>query len=282
MKKRILTIVTVMMTAVMLVACGGDSKKDNKITDNTLQPNKETEDNSPEDKDTEEDTTKTSSEVKNITADDLAVYPETEAEYFRTDFSREALNGVDGEITIREYTGTDSIVVIPKEIDGKKVVSIENAAFGYSSEVTAVYIPETMINICESAFDSESLRLVVFAEGTKKIGDFAFSGLKNLETVKLPDSLEELGATVFADCSALREIELPEKLTKIDQYVFSLDENLTITLGDNIESVDILAFEKSKNITVIVKEGTASHHAIESYNESVTHDDYPKVTIQLK
>ena len=67
-------------------------------------------------------------------------------------------------ITITGYTGTDSNVVIPEEIDGKKVVKLGSRAFVANQYLTAVTIPSTVT----------------------AIGSAAFANCKNLTTVSLP------------------------------------------------------------------------------------------------
>ncbi len=48
----------------------------------------------------------------------------------------------DGSIEITGYNGEDTNVIIPDEIDGKKVIRIESSAFEGCSSLTHIIIPE--------------------------------------------------------------------------------------------------------------------------------------------
>ena len=57
----------------------------------------------------------------------------------------------DGTITITDYNGTDEIVVIPSEIDGKRVISIKRF---FKLSVKRVIIQEGITEIKEDAFEN--------------------------------------------------------------------------------------------------------------------------------
>ena len=50
----------------------------------------------------------------------------------------------DDGIKIRSYTGSDTVVVIPEEIEGKPVTALYKYVFGNNSPVRAVLIPESV------------------------------------------------------------------------------------------------------------------------------------------
>lgn len=68
-------------------------------------------------------------------------------------------------------------------------------ACGGRSEKSNKIIADTTSEFCEC----ENLRLIVFAEGTKRIGNYAFLNCKKLENISLPQSLEELGSRESID-----------------------------------------------------------------------------------
>lgn len=85
-------------------------------------------------------------------------------------------------IKITGYTGSESTVVIPEEIDGLKVMEISKGAF--SGEIERVVIPRTVKNIQSGAFsDCESLREVVFFDSVVSVWDKSFN--PNVKTVVL-------------------------------------------------------------------------------------------------
>ncbi len=276
MMKKFLSVITIIMISVPLIACGDKSKETdiNANSDSTLVQAEETI--------LQEDTVnEVNNNVSDLTEDALRSYPETDASYFITTPSRESMHGVEGEIAIIGYQGPDSIVVIPEEIDGKRVAAIEYLA---TENITALLIPGSVMRVCEDAFmSSYNLKLVVFEEGITSIGSGAFLACRQLETVLLPETLESIGATAFAS-TAITQITLPSQIREIPQYAFSGLNDLTITLEDNIESVGTFAFDESNHVTIIVKEGSKSMEAIEKYNEEASPDnkEIPPLNIEKK
>ena len=130
----------------------------------------------------------------------------------------------DGTIEIAKYQGSDTIVTVPAEIDGKKVTSI-GAAFAVwncKAEITEVKLPS----------------------GLKKIGAQAFSNRTALEKVNIPDSVESIGNSAFWCCTKLKAITLPDSVTSLDAGAFSGCEALeSITLSENITSLNTFGFD---------------------------------------
>ncbi len=81
-------------------------------------------------------------------------------------------------------------------------------------------IPASVNRIRACAFSRCNLRYLKIPEKVSMIGDDAFHGCKNLETVILPKNIKSLKEGTFYSCEELRNIELPEKLSAIDDYCF--------------------------------------------------------------
>ena len=77
-------------------------------------------------------------------------------------------------------------------------------------------------SIYESLEESErnALRKVVVEPGVTSIGEYAFSGLHNMEEVELPASITRVGQSAFRSCYKLNKITLPENLQFLGNYVF--------------------------------------------------------------
>ena len=122
MKKRLLILGMIFTMVVSSAGCGSSSSYNAGKTDQTKQTadvQDSQKDTSSSDKSDDKNDTSYKS-ADEITMDDLMSHDETLAEDF------EFNDGAD-EIVIQKYVGKDPIVVIPDEIDGKKVVGFESA-----------------------------------------------------------------------------------------------------------------------------------------------------------
>lgn len=132
MKKRLLILGMIFTMAVSSAGCGSSASDNSGKTDQpkqTANVQDSQKDTSSSDKsDNKKDTNYKSADE--ITMDDLMSHDETPAEDF------EFNDGAD-EIVIEKYVGKDPIVVIPDEIDGKKVVGFESA-FALNNNIVAV------------------------------------------------------------------------------------------------------------------------------------------------
>ena len=149
----------------------------------------------------------------------------------------------DDGVTIESYTGSSSTVVIPKEIDGKKVTGIGDNAFNGNVIVTSVTIPDTVTSIDQSAFyGCTKLSQVNLPPNLQFIGWCAFSGCTSLTSVEIPKSLTECDSDVFAD-SGLTTATFEDGTTSILSNMFNSAEKLVnVTIPDTVTSIDQSAF----------------------------------------
>lgn len=148
-----------------------------------------------------------SAEVSMEALENHAVTPATDFEY--------SLDG-DG-IMITKYLGTDEIVVLPEEIDGKKVVSIQgNTAFAYESPVKAIRLSDSVENIECAFMENQNLEYVICGSGLKVLGSNAFCGCRSLKEVRLNEGLEEIEGNAFNCCDSMQELYIPETVNEVD------------------------------------------------------------------
>jgi len=97
----------------------------------------------------------------------------------------------DGDVKITSYKGTDKVVEVPEQIDGKKVVELASKTFNYS-QVSEVTLPGSVKNIPRYLFyNCSSLRTVVISEGTEVIEDGFTSGYY-LNDLYIPASVKKI------------------------------------------------------------------------------------------
>lgn len=113
----------------------------------------------------------------------------------------------EGGIAITSYNGTGGVVTIPAEIDGKKVVAIDQLRD--RNDITKIILPEGLTEICSEAFVRMSnLKEVVLPGTLKKIGyeAFAFSGIT---FIIIPESVIEIESGAF-NGSQLKSLHIPK------------------------------------------------------------------------
>ena len=136
-------------------------------------------------------------------------------------------------ITISGYTGDKTELVIPGEIDGKKVTDIGTSAFKEYSSLTSVTIPESVTSIGFAAFwGCSGLTSVIIPEGVTNIEDCAFLGCSGLTSVTIPESVTSIKGRAFCECSGLTSITIPAGVTRIEETAFEGCSGLTSIVVD--------------------------------------------------
>ena len=162
---------------------------------------------------------------KGSTGEDWA---ETDPRYFEVDD--------DGEIHLKEeyryqyYRGTakwtEENLVIPEEIDGKKVTKIGGRLTNYMKSILRkVKIPNTVTVIGEGAFkDCTELEDVIISEGVTSlsIADRAFEDCYELASITIPEGVTEIGDRAFGGCNKLISITIPSSVENIGEYAFEI------------------------------------------------------------
>lgn len=171
----------------------------------------------------------------------------------------------DGTVEINDYTGEETKLVVPEQIDGKLVTGIGKGAFYNCTSLKSIELPTGLKNIGASAFECcTSLVDVKLPEGLKSMGTYAFYKCTSLIEIKIPIGLESISACTFEGCSSLKSAELPEGLTSIESYVFSGCIALkNVKLPDTLTHIGTSAFHGCSLLTGI--ELPESLESIDSY-----------------
>ena len=137
----------------------------------------------------------------------------------------------DGGITITGYTGDETELVIPGEIDGKGVTSIGDNAFRDCSSLTSIKIPAGVTSIGVSAFEEcYGLTSIEIPAGVTSIGESAFEECHGLTSIEIPAGVTSIGEYAFKDCYGLTSITVDSK----NKYYDSRDNcNAIIETGSN-------------------------------------------------
>ncbi len=151
----------------------------------------------------------------------------------------------DGTISITKYKGNASSVEIPEKIDGKTVSVIGDRAFRYAS-IESIIVPGTVISIESHAFFScDNLSSVVIKQSDHelKIGDYAFDGDTDLESVEIGAKRITFDERAFRYCSGLRSVnftnEKTEEIIVGEKAFFQCTGLLTFQIPDSVITLKI-------------------------------------------
>ena len=148
-------------------------------------------------------------------------------------------------------------VVVPSTVTysgvSYSVVAIGHSAFINDYNLNSITLPNSIKTIDESAFLKLPITTLDIPSSVDTIGDYAFYGCTNLETIKLANtSIKRIGKGTFLECWALSSLSFPESLEEIDESAFAGCKSIqTIELPNNLKSIGFGAFGSCENLTSI-------------------------------
>ena len=187
----------------------------------------------------------------------------------------------DNTACITGYTGSNPVVSIPAEIDGAKVIGLENKALKSSSTLKELILPDSVEAIgnyaamyCDnlekvtigknikhigiSAFEGSQenaytgkskLTTVVFNGAPKTISEKAFYFCSALTEIVLPEGVETIGDWAFAKCFSAKKIIIPEGVTQIDDHAFlKCTGAVEISIPGTVESIAVSTFYRCSSL----------------------------------
>ena len=211
----------------------------------------------------------------------------TNASYF-------SYSEVEGGVAITGYNiegGTD--VVIPNEIDGKKVIEIADYAFTTNGVTPTSISNARKINItylykekkevvatplAVSVPNGLGITSVVIPNMVKYIGSYAFSG-NQLTSVVIPDSVTSVGDSAFLSAqltnviigngvtsienrafqfNQLTNVVIPDSVTSIGYSAFSGNQLTSVTIGNNVTNIGNYAFSGNQLTNVLIPNSVTS------------------------
>ena len=173
----------------------------------------------------------------------------------------------DGGITITGYTGDETELVIPGEIDGKGVTSIGDSAFRDCSSLTSIKIPAGVTSIGDFAFEyCYGLTSIEIPAGVTSIGESAFEHCSGLTSIEISAGVTSIGESAFEECYGLTSIEIPAGVTSIGESAFEECESLTsIEIPAGVTSIGHDAFGACLDLVIACyKDSYAYNYAIDN------------------
>lgn len=212
--------------------------------------------------------------------------------------------------TITKYIGNNGSVVVPSQINGYVVTSIEKGAFAGCSSVYSIKLPESITylgssfisgtqitsitipkNVTSVGVDTHGdfgkaygpltgamqLKEVVFEDGMTSIpaymcrttynDDWSSSTINNIDTIRMPDSIENIGDYAFYGCDKITSVTLPKSLRAIGKAAYYDCYNLNIVnIPKSVTSIYLNAFWNCENLSIYGYENSYAQSFAEEQN----------------
>ena len=225
--KKILICFLALVTLVLATSCKNEELNNN--IDNIENNQPENNQSVNYDRASENSTEKV---VSNLSIKDLKAMDETASSYFEYE-------KVDGGISITNYTGQETVVVIPQSIDGNDVIAISEYAFANNETLEGVRLPNTVTYVFNNVFTNcSNLKIFVAGANLKMLGEYAFNYCVNLNEVELNEGLEEIQFGCFSN-NNIRELYIPASTTILDAPIYVSDK-------DSITIISVAGSEAEK------------------------------------
>ena len=176
-----------------------------------------------------------------------------------------------GEVEITKFVGVDEDeLIIPGNIDGKRVVGIGKNAFRACWDATILIVPEQIRYIESGAFsDCRNLKVVRLPSSLERLGGGASSGGAfyspqsgigrydpqgvfarcRIEAIVLPAGLQSIGEDTFFECDKLKEITLPSHIRRIpDRCFYGCASLQRVKMPDGVAEIGEYAFARCRSL----------------------------------
>ncbi|QUG41217.1 leucine-rich repeat protein [Psychrobacillus sp. INOP01] len=155
-------------------------------------------------------------------------------------------------VTITDYNGITTDVIIPATIKGQDVTSIRDSAF-FNNQLTSVIIPENVTYIGNYAFDKNKLKNVTIPQSVTVIGGLAFSN-NQLTSVTIPPNVSIIGFAAFAN-NQLTSVTIPKGNAIVGDEVFANNQLTSVTIPTDMTVIPSRTFANNQLTSVTIPAG---------------------------
>lgn len=141
------------------------------------------------------------------------------------------INEKEAVVAAADSSLTEANILSSVEFEGNQypVIKINSSVFSDNMNLTAVTLPEGLVEIGAYAFrECQNLASVTLPESLTTLDHSAFSSCKSLRAVKIPSGVTAIPDQCFSGCSSLESVTIPEGVTTIGDRAFY--ENLWVYL----------------------------------------------------
>ena len=216
---------------------------------------------------------------------DKDIVPSPES-YFTVNETGETITGLTDE------GKTQTELVIPYKIEGKKIAMIGQSAFSNCTSLNSVNVPNNITMIGNGAFVMcTSLTSINIPNSVTSIGYASFSGT-SLNSINIPDSITSINQGTFGGCTSLTSINIPNSVTSIERNAFIGCSALTsINIPSNVTSIGDDAFHMRNeagdniplpNLTIYCEQGSYADTYAKTNNIPVVYTEIKDTTLDSK
>ena len=160
---------------------------------------------------------------------------------------------IDGNGNITGVNNIDGIteLIIPNQVNGTTVKSLQNYLFKNNKTLQHIELPDTIWDVGLGTFQNcSNLNFVKLPANITVLYEYTFKDCTALKSITLPDTLIEIRSDCFRN-SGLESIDFPDSLTDIWQYTFESCKNLSTVNLNKVEYIGDMAFQNCTNLKAI-------------------------------
>lgn len=160
-------------------------------------------------------------------------------------------------VSIQNYIGSSSDVVIPETIEGYPVTQISaltSSNYASETDIVTISFPDTLYFIASGVFD-ESTWYKSQPDGVVYAGNVVYKykgDMPNAAEIELPDGVTGIAGHAFEECVGLAKITLPDSLIVIANSAFEYCTSLSeVRMSKNVMRITARAFTDCKSLKAV-------------------------------
>ena len=160
------------------------------------------------------------------------------------------VEGEDFNYAIRNFSGNYAVTVLRLSEATSQLQS-----YAFPNEIENI----SDIRVAQSLFQNNVNIRSVDLSSVTRIGDYAFSGCSNLNSVTFSSALTVFGGHAFDSCSSLTKLEIPDGVTEIQSFAFNACSNITyVFIPASVITINSYAFYDCLKATIYTTAHSAS------------------------
>ncbi len=182
---------------------------------------------------------------------------------------------------VLHYGGRSAHVTIPSQYQGVPVTAIAPGAFVGNAHLNTVTLPDTLVEIGQSAFSyCTRLHTVNLPQSLQVIGDYAFMSTV-LEELPLPEGLLSIGTHAFSG-SKLKALDLPTSVTHMGYGAVAYCRSIErVTLSPNLGILEGNFEGCTKLNSLVIPEGITELGILSLCSPSLLGVDVPASVVTI-